>query len=634
MKKMVLSRLLLFSFIFNGCVESGSRSQRAPASKTKTNLKTNANNNGNGSLPNVGDTLFGSASSNSSIELRHIVDPVDGTYSRKVTIPKNFSGYLYLSGLNVSSLSEKLVSVRFNFGQAMEPITVGATISRGPGIIPQTDIEVLILDLNDKPFNRLRLLYDLYDYNYYGTSFSEKDPVTNNRDRNLFCRGVDLDYDPTFVPTTASASCNGTTSVCKYAYAKIADKGPVATSSSLPLIPSKTQVAMGTTGVYSADSSAYQLQKCLADNGNSSAAALGYTLPLSYGGETYTYGGPYRLLNESLWQLTGSAITATFSTTQAIGIFETTSGGNYVKSLMFPRFGKLSLKKGIEHIGNSSTVDGAKSLQSPLSADGKTEWIDGCNLRVANYDSFLNEGIGSCNLTSTIQIIWMNPGTGKEEVLSESKEVKLQLVRESTLNNVGTDVLYTSLKTCSNSNMCGAGECCYNNRCWSKDLVSQCLEDSQSEGNFAIGTNCTSDYQCSSLCCNASLGKCAAHENQLSPAVLCNKSPGESCIAKEWCRKEPTVNCYVVDTGTDALNRPTCALKCYNSLEFGECQNGKCIPPAAGTIESFDPTEPDPYKRCSKAHAASSISSNGTLNSSSSGGSGGSSGSGTSTNSN
>lgn len=605
--------LVVILLLLSACVPNNGGSKagnRKPSSLTVKIPKTNGAGNSSGPTNiNLGTSA---TVVTSGVELRHLVDPLDGTYSRKVTLPKNFNGYLYLSGLNVASMANKLVSVRFNFGQAMEPVTIPATISRGPGIIPQTDIEVLILDMADKPFEKIRLLYDLYDYNNYGTNFSDKNPVSSNRDRNLFCRGVDLQYDPTFTATTSVSTCSGATSVCKYTYAKVADQGLLDVNS-VPAVPSNSQVALGSTGVYSADTNAQKLTKCMPEDG---------TVPFVIAG--YTYAGPYRFLNTPLWQISSQALTGT-DNGLSVGLFETSSAGIYLKSLLFPRYGQLPLRKNIEHIGrstsNTTPVNGAKSLQSMLSSDGTTGWMDGCNIRVANYDSFVNEGIGSCNVTSTVQIIYTNPSTGKEEVLAESKDVKLQLVRDSALNSIGQDVLYTAMRTCSNSNMCGGNECCYNSRCWSKDLVSQCVEDSQSEGNLPVGDVCTSDYQCTSLCCNASIGRCAVHDNQQNPPVYCSKSAGETCVAREWCRKEPVVNCYNVSTGTNAQGVATCALRCYNSLQFGDCKNGTCSPPPAGVVDAF--------VDCSNARAASSFTPNGTLISTTTSGSGSGSGTGT-----
>jgi hypothetical protein len=632
-------KVLLVSMLFlsmQACVQSGSSQPRQKSTQKLTSNKALP-----GPIPGQGSSGggvgIGSSGSEvaSGVELRHLVDPLDGTYSTKVTIPKNFSGLLYLSGLNVSSMRDKLVSVRFYFGQAREPVTVPAVISRGPGITPQTDIDVLILDMQDKPFERIRLLYDLYDYNDYGTSFANMDPVSSNRDRNLYCRGLDLEYDPTFESSGAYPNCTGPNSVCKYSYAKVLDKGLVNNTTSIPHIPSLTQVTLGATGVYSSDTNTQKLNKCLQDDGTAPSdisGAIVFNSIFNFNSTNYVFQGPYRALNTSLWDISGSAMTATDTSGRPVGLFEAIISGsdpNYgKKSLLFPRYGKLPLRKSLEYRG-STTPDGVKNILPGLTADGTSEWMDGCNVRVSNYDEYTNEGIGSCNVTATVEVFYTNPTTGKEEILASSTKVKLQLVRPSLINNVGQDVLHTSLRRCSNDNNCGAEECCYNQRCWTKDLVSQCLSDTNSEGNYPVGENCSSDYQCSSLCCNASIGRCAVHDLSQNLPVYCAKSPGETCVAKEWCRKEPIVDCYLVDTGLDSQGRPTCALRCYNVMKHGDCKNGSCVPPAAGTVDSFNPSEPDPFVRCGAARDQGSINPDGTLISN---GSGSGTGSGTSGN--
>jgi hypothetical protein len=123
--------------------------------------------NDNGSINNSNETV------SSKVELRHIIEPqVDddsnaGKYTRKLTLPKNYNGLLYIAGINISSLASKNLRVRFKFGLNSSPITIPATISIGAGITPQTNVEVLVLDLRNRPFNNIQLPYDLYDYNDY-----------------------------------------------------------------------------------------------------------------------------------------------------------------------------------------------------------------------------------------------------------------------------------------------------------------------------------------------------------------------------------------------------------------------------------------------------------------------------------
>src|SRR5690606_33303954 len=97
-----------------------------------------------------------------------------GSYVTKLTLPKNYAGFLYLAGINITSLMSNHVTVRFRFGVNRHPIDIPATITQAPGITPQTRINVLVMDLRGQPFRNLLLPYDLYDYKDY-----EVDPVTH-----------------------------------------------------------------------------------------------------------------------------------------------------------------------------------------------------------------------------------------------------------------------------------------------------------------------------------------------------------------------------------------------------------------------------------------------------------------------
>ena len=106
----------------------------------------------------LGDVTTDVSLENGKAELIHLIDPIEGTFHKKVTIPKNYNGHFYISGLNITALNDYHVSVRFKFGRELESITIPATVSRAPGLTPQTDIQVLALDLKDRPFSKLRLL--------------------------------------------------------------------------------------------------------------------------------------------------------------------------------------------------------------------------------------------------------------------------------------------------------------------------------------------------------------------------------------------------------------------------------------------------------------------------------------------
>ena len=71
--------------------------------------------------PNSGDTMTNEEDVvQTAVELRHFIDPFDGTYKTKLTIPKNYKGNLYLAGLNIATLRNKLVKVRFKIGRELE----------------------------------------------------------------------------------------------------------------------------------------------------------------------------------------------------------------------------------------------------------------------------------------------------------------------------------------------------------------------------------------------------------------------------------------------------------------------------------------------------------------------------------
>lgn len=583
-------------------------------------------------------------------EIRHLVDPFEGTYKAKVTIPKNYAGFLYLSGLNIASLTNRLISVRFNFGRELGQVVVQGVIGRAPGITPSTDLEIIQLDLKEKPFSEIRLLYDLYDYNNYRQISGEetKPPVSDNKNGNLYCRGLRLEHDPTFSVTSNDTVCDGKDGLgnvngerCLYSYAKVTDSGLWEDGNPIdPQIPSEPQININ-KGSYATEPDATALKKCLPDNDdrtnfnevmNTTLLSLGYgTTGISLNGSIFDYEGPFRSLSPNTWEISplASAILSPYGESSSgatcvsdyqcanncclkasktcgvrndeidplctgggpTGLFQksldNTFNGGY-KSFLFPRAGKLDYKSGVEYFGSADPFS-SRSFDKIL-INGESQYIDGCNIRVSNYDSYLNEGIGSCNVSAIIEIITKDKDTGDIEVLSTSSEVKLQLTRASIEDYLGREVLYSSMKTCSNSQACGPSQCCFNNRCWSRELVSQCLEDVDVVGNLSVGENCGTDYECSSLCCGPSTNTCMPHVNNTLEQVFCAKYPGQRCVAKEFCRQENVSECIIVKTPQAAQ---ACSLRCYNVPTFGDCVNGTCIPPVSKAIPAFDPLNPD-----------------------------------------
>jgi hypothetical protein len=593
--KAIQSLFFATMLVMASCLNAPNSVRNIASTNTKLSTGSGSATNGTGT-PAVSDTTtVTSAGMSQIIELSHLVDPFTGTYKKKITIPKNYKGYLYIAGLNLQALNGKLIKVRLNYGVDRQSIVMPATLSRAPGITPKTDIQVLILDLTKRPLQDMKLPYDLFDYNDYNgdTSLS---PVTDPTDSNLYCRGLKLSDDPTYSNTNSTGTCSTNTDKCLYAYAKISDVTFYNSSSSLATTPTNPSVWSSSTTL----STSMVSNMCLPDYN----LANFNSLFSSYIPTGYEYNGPYRPINQSSWEIKSNAYFATETDTTVspnvthfYGLFE---GGNYTadgamsdrrtwyKSLMFPRSGTLALSTGVNYVG--TTVNPLQTSNA-ISRDFKTvdstaasKYVDGCNLRVMNYDSASNEGIGSCNVTGTIEVYYMN---GTSEVnITTSKDLKIQLSRASNTNSEGKQVLSSTFKTCETSATCGSDECCYNSRCWSKDLVSQCVDDITQTGNRENGTSCTTDFQCASLCCNASTGSCSPHNPNTTTPILCSKSPGQSCVSVEFCAQQNVAKCNLYKTGTNVDGSIKCQIRCPAVATYGTCTGGICIAPAASTDTS------------------------------------------------
>lgn len=639
--KKSLSMVLAMAFAASGCMPSDVPTGRQGFAEATGVGVTTA---GAGAGTTSGSTSGSTSGLLPKVEIRHLIEPnlsTDTTYSsgtgyagggsyvRKLTLPKNFQGRLYLAGINIGSLADRHVKVRFKFGVGREPITISAFVSQAPGITPQTNIHVLVMDMRAEPFRNVRLSYDLYDYNEYDPTDVTDTPVQDNRDTGLYCRGLRVEDDPTF---TGVGQCDGLQpdEECLYAYAKVMDQGlvkevAVTTPSPgliyVPTVPSLTNVKSISGNGYYQDWLIQQLKKPLADHiqgpfkfseapfpvGSTDSFNLWFgssataTVPSAFGAASisntnYYYRGPYRLVNSGDWHfkftdLVGSKRLFRSSLNYAGGPGAPAPENNklYFQSYLFPLATKLDLNTGVAHLA-SNTWDAPRS-ETTLSLPGKTQWMDGANARAQSKNSDL-EHIGSCNVTASIEII-AKDNNNNEYVIALSEDVKLQLVRPiQHFADTNNDVLYSNFKTCASNASCGGNECCFNNRCWDQTLVSQCFDSSTSQGNKQIGETCLTDLDCSSLCCNRTSGLCAPHNSNLSTPVLCSKPIGDYCIAKEWCQKVPIIKCLVVRTGTDALGNTTCRQQCYTTQEYGECKNGMCSPPFQEPIPTFDPNDP------------------------------------------
>lgn len=643
--KRIISLALGLCFIVSGCM---------PSDIPSRGTRDISNSSGGGAL-GLGDsgsapttTIFGNGTSlPPKVEIRHLIEPNlstdltyssgtgfsgGGSYVRKLTLPKNFQGRLYVAGINIVSLADRHVRVRFKFGMNREPVTIPATVVAAPGITPFTAINVLVLDMRSEPFRNVRLPYDLYDYNDYDFSAGDE-PTQDNRNTNLYCRGLKIEDDPTFVGVGA---CDGTESnpdqpaeECLYAYAKVLDQGLVQdlNGQEVPLLPSLPQSKSVTGGDFYMDFMSSTLKKPLLDTLPTSAAhTLGpYTFsllanpvnssdsinitfsgatafnPVTINGINYSFRGPYRLVNQSQWQFAFSDLDGEKKLFKEDSyILKSATEKIYYNSYLFPLATKLEFAPDVSHL-SSETVDGVRT-ENILSVAGETKWMDGSNARAISRNSEL-EHIGSCNVSSSIEIV-ARDNNGNDYVVATANDVKLQLVRSiQHRTDINDDVLYTNFKRCESNAGCAGNECCFNNRCWDETLVTQCFDSSAIQGNRNIGDSCSTDLDCSSLCCNRTSGQCAAHNSLLDPAVLCSKPVGDFCIAQEWCQKSPVTRCYIIRTGTDPLGNTTCRQHCYTTQEFGDCKNGICVPPEQDIIPTFDANNPD----CTNAITAPSF---------------------------
>ncbi len=665
-EKKLLSQLLVMIFIISSCMPSDVPRTKALSQAGKANCALGTNC----STGETSGTIGSGTSLPPKVEIRHLIEPNlstdltyttgtgysgGGSYVRKLTLPKNFAGRLYVAGINIGSLSSRFVKVRFKFGVNREVVTIPATVTQAPGITPQTEISVLVMDLRSEPFRNIRLPYDLYDYNDYPTkadhTFADGvSPTQDNRDTGLYCRGLRVEDDPTF---TGVGACDGLESIpgqaeeeCLYAYAKVLDQGLVQASGStmVPLSPSYPQIKSVTGSNYYQDSMASKLLKPLLDtiplggvneigqirisdaaspvNSSNSISillrdvVLSPTPPVTYSqrvwdamtilGGTYYYRGPYRLVDTNNWQFKFPAYDGYKK------LFRQNSWVSYSQfplnplpddSQTAPTQNRLyynsylfPLATKLDLTANvthlsSVKADGVRSEQS-LPLAGKTQWMDGSNARAQSRNSDL-EHIGSCNVSATLEVI-AKDDNNVDYVVAIANDVKLQLVRPTQYRtDSGNEVLYTNFKSCTANSGCSSSECCFNNRCWDETLVSQCFDSSSTQGNRIVGESCQSDLECSSLCCNRTSGQCAPHNTILATPVLCSKPIGDFCIAKEWCQKTTVVKCYVIKTGTDPQGNTTCRQQCYNTQEYGDCKAGICVPPFQETIPTFDPNDPN-----------------------------------------
>lgn len=609
------------------CVDS-SRRRDQDTSSSYSAPKPSQETNNNSETPST------TVKSIPRVELSHFIDPMDGSYTRKLTLPRNYDGQIFIAGLNVGTLANKSLRVRLSFGREKNPrFTYTATTGKGPGATSTTTVDVLILDLQGaNNFYSVPLYYDLYDYNQYDFDTSADkggSPTQSNRNPGLYCRGLGLQDDPTFSGSQCNANSSNGQSSCLYSYAGVKDQGLQRKGADNFFIPSRpTELNISRSGNTPYFSSANEhtpsvmTRRCLRDYPPSPDITITpsqrYSSSLifntwlgtsSIGSQEYRYAGPFRIVNKAQWALPSGNRNALFG---KYGIFRksllpiTDSVENQLKagvaSNLFPRYYRKNLGPGVEHLATSTPeLPGAEKGIQSLIRSGQTNWMDGCNGRVATWNSDTNEHMGSCNVTANLELLYYDYQVNKEILILESKKLKLQLVPPAQYNSEGESVLSNSFSKCDSNSQCAGNSCCYNGRCWSKDIISQCLDESHNTGNLPSGSTCNSDLQCASLCCDMTRGKCNVHQNTGSNPILCNKPPTQYCVAREWCVKQTVRECYIVDTGP---GKDGCRYECFNISMHGNCINNRCVAPQPRASDPWDPNDPN---RCDKERDPSQV---------------------------
>ena len=302
----------------------------------------------------------------------------------------------------------------------------------------------MAIDFRDRPFSKLRLLYDLYDYNDYRdeTGVEVDEPTNDPYDKGYIV--VDFVWSTTqHLKLVRQIQNVMRLEKVSLLYAKVLDSGLYKrsddeddTSEFVAITPSHPQLDVDGVG-YSSSSIETREKRCLPDSFSytelstslsesitTMSVEMAVTLDDSNGNsENYFFNGPFRGIGEDTWEI----ISASSGTSSAIffpppavdsenyddypaGIFQ--YNGNSTSpydpqtgfgSFLFPRRGIMDIGSEVEHL-SSSTTWGEVSNES-LIISGETESMYGCNIRVSNYDKYSNEGISSCNISATIEII-------------------------------------------------------------------------------------------------------------------------------------------------------------------------------------------------------------------------------------
>lgn len=105
-------------------------------------------------------------------------------------------------------------------------------------------------------------------------------------------------------------------------------------------------------------------------------------------------------------------------------------------------------------------------------------------------------------------------------------------------------------------------------------------------GGKSTGATCSTDFECSSFCCDQTYGACKPHDGK---NLFCEKSQGQFCVTDNFCFKESVTECRVYKTGMAKPDgSPVCALRCQPEEKFGSCVNNMCLPVKLNAMPTQD----------------------------------------------
>lgn len=499
--------------------------------------------------------------------LKYFVDPESGNISEKLSIVKNDNREIYLAIDNLDDYDSKFLFVKFKFGVGRSFETnLPARITTVPGLTSGSIQKALAINLLNIPFANINLDYNLFDYNSY-SSLSSANFELNNRDKDLYCRGLSYSDDPTY---SGNGVCDGYTDKCLYSYSGVKDQGWYDNSTGSFISPSKPQMALINDELYE-DGFSLNKIKCLSDsslqyfyNDQNERKIASYQNTIS--GTDLRHLGAYNFTEQGNWDITGNALLGEF------GVFrKRSSDGNYYGSMMYPRAAKLSVGSGLEYLGYS-IIQNYQVSKFLTNSSGNSVWVSGCNWRVSTVDQS-GEHVGSCNVSASIDVFY-NDEQGEEVIIASSSWgeasslVRLQLLQQGDVEDTN-GLNNPDYKTCSSGSECSNSECCYNGRCWSQALVGECSPDDEGGANKPADEICVNDNECLSLCCKTRAGSRTCNGD-----AFCDKPTGGSCISGSFCDRVWKVEYKIIQTQTNSAGH--CQKRLCAFLANEECENHTC----------------------------------------------------------